>query len=82
MRKIGLFMTLVAVIVIGYNVYIGKKSTEMMNESPWTTLLTGGANLPNQGRYYSFTPPLTNFETIVYVVLLAGVGILMFGKDW
>lgn len=71
MKTLGIIMIIVAVAVILYNVAISKENERTAAESPWTTVLSGGANLKP---CYTFTPPYTGFE--IFIFAIGGLGVI------
>lgn len=78
MRFIGWIMTIVAGIIILYNVTTHKENEREFNEHPFFTLFSGGANLKPA---YTFTPPLTGFEITVIAAGVVGVALIVFADD-
>ena len=77
MRTIGIIITVVVLGIIGIS-WINLAANEReYEEAPWTTILTGGANLTDFA--YTFTPPWTAFEVIVLVFGVLGVAMIKFG---
>jgi hypothetical protein len=79
MRILGILITLGALIFIGYNVYMCNECAKIANDHPIMTVVSGGTNLPNEGKYYSFRTPLSNVEIGVYIALGIGVLLTLFG---
>lgn len=71
MKLLGFLMVLIAGIVIICNVITSNENERTIQESPWTTLLSGGANLKT---CYTFTPPYTGFE--VFIMAVGGLGLV------
>lgn len=65
MKIAGWILTILAAIIIGYNVITFQMAMQDMRRNPMKYMFGGGPKV------YSFTPPYSNFELLV---LAAGVG--------
>ena len=71
-------MIIVAVLVIIYNVATTADNQRQMNDHPFITVFSGGANLKPA---YTFAPPYTGFEVTIIAVGLIGIGIIVFAPS-
>ena len=79
MKNAGWFLVVVSAVIIFWNVVIIKRQNEReANAHPWVTLFSLGVNLKPS---YTFTPPLTMFEGIVYGMGIIGVCLIFLGED-
>jgi hypothetical protein len=70
MKTVGWIVTIVAGLIILYNVLQYHENIKQVEAHPWITVFSGGDNLK---RSYSFTPPYTAFELTVSAGGVIGV---------
>lgn len=79
MKSAGWFLAVLSAVIIFWNVVIIERQNEReFSAHPWVTLFSGGANLKTG---YTFKPPLTMFECIVYGIGIIGVCLIIIGGD-
>lgn len=78
MKKVGYALTIIAVLVIAYNVwYVPRENRKTLNDHPIVTLLARGENLE---RTYPFMPPFTRFELSILALGVGGVALIIVGS--
>ena len=79
MKSAGRFLVVLSAVIIFWNVVIIERQNEReLSAHPWVTLFSSGANLKS---CYTFTPPLTMFECMVYGMGIIGVCLIIIGGD-
>lgn len=73
MKGLGIIITIITGAIIVYNIYMCNVCVQVANDRPVLTETLEGKNLPNQGAFYSFYPPLSEFEIGVYVTFCIGL---------
>lgn len=76
MKVIGWIMAIVAGLIILYNVKTSMENERQLDDHPWITIFSGGANLKES---YTFRPPYTGFEITVITAGVIGVALIAFG---
>ena len=76
-KTAGWIMVIISVLIILYNVVQHQENVRQVNEHPWITLFSGGANLKQA---YAFTPPYTGFEITVIAVGVIGAIMIFTAK--
>ena len=88
MKVVGLIMVIISGLIILYNVATSRENQQIaaynstqVNDHPWTTIFSDGANLKSAKPCYTFTPPYTGFELTVIVAGVIGLAIVIFGPS-
>jgi hypothetical protein len=76
MKTVGWILTIVTGLIIFYNVLQSHENVKQVEEHPWTTLFSDGANLKPS---FTFTPPFTPFELTVIAGGVIGVVLIISG---
>ena len=79
MHTIGIIITMAVAGIIGVSWINCLANRAKAEEAPWTTILSGGANLSDFA--YTFFPPWTSFEVLVLVAEILGVLLMKFGRE-
>jgi hypothetical protein len=75
MKKVGYTLTIIAVLVIVYNVrYVPYRNRNTVNEHPVITAVTLGNYLEKS---YAFRPPFAGFELTVLGVGVLGIALII-----
>lgn len=77
MRILGVYFILVSVLTIFFNLVFVSANKQMWREHPFATIFSLGANLHKD--CYTFSPPYTGFEIFIFVLLILGVFLAVFG---
>ena len=85
MKTLGAILLIVTVLIIIYNVAttaenkrIAEENVQQIQDHPWITMLSKGANLQDGKHAYTFMPPYTGFEITVIAGGLIGLGLTLF----
>ncbi|MEZ6132410.1 MAG: hypothetical protein R3C59_27415 [Planctomycetaceae bacterium] len=77
-KPFGWIMTILAGLIVLYNVVQHHENERQLNEQPFLTLLSGGENLKPA---YTFLPPYTGFEIVVLAVFFIGIVLVITASE-
>lgn len=77
MRILGVYFILVSVLTIFFNLAAVSANEQMWREHPFATIFSLGAKLHKN--CYTFSPPYTGFEVFIFVLLIAGILLVVLG---
>lgn len=77
LRVVGWILVVIAGAIILYNVANSRYNEQQMEDHPWITIFSGGANLKEA---YTFTPPYTGFEIVTIAGGILGIVLIVKGS--